>query len=229
MSCTIPLAAVQAWFCCCWDIVGLVRLVAWYMASPYTCLPQTLWKSGGCLQDSDVLCAGTCCYASLGYEIFSVEVWSSGWWWLAFSRVCGSTVVPKTTGRQTRSVLVSWRLHHRILLILTEWLCFRHVTIIDVVAICGLVSALLSQLILAYPNSSSTLHVTVLAVMMLTGLVMTLLLLIEYQSLLLYWEWQQLVADFKALLANMKSCFEVYVKCIKLVEEQNLITNGYSR
>lgn len=65
--------------------------------------------------------------------------------------------------------------------------------------------------------------------MMLTGLVMTLLLLIEYQSLLLYWEWQQLVADFKALLANMKSCFEVYVKCIKLVEEQNLITIGYSR
>jgi hypothetical protein len=71
--------------------------------------------------------------------------------------------------------------------------------------------------------------VAVSVVLLVSGLAMTFLLLLKYYCLVFYWQWQQFARDVRDLMANVKSCYDVYLKCVRLIEEQELITTGYSR
>lgn len=104
-----------------------------------------------------------------------------------------------------------------------------HEVVINALAVFGLISALLSQLFLVSINVFSTMIVAVSVVLLVSGLAMTFLLLLKYYCLVFYWQWQQFARDVRDLMANVKSCYDVYLKCVRLIEEQELITTGYSR
>ncbi|XP_062522238.1 uncharacterized protein LOC134197022 isoform X2 [Corticium candelabrum] len=101
------------------------------------------------------------------------------------------------------------------------------ITIVNVVATCGLISAFSFQLILASSDISVALHVALLVIIMLLGLVTVSLLTLEFYLLTICDHWQHHVTRVQELLNTVGICFNIFGRSIKLIKEQELIANGF--